>query len=183
MAKVMPPKVRLAGSGAFGAETFNFYQILTVLSGLYIHAMEHEQVEGYRVNWDHCSTSILDQIGVAYEVWGVVQRQASTGIPIPEDFPLIRRTIALAKRLIVVEDNMTQWVTAVRMSRILLLVEGRLQLILEQIVQHNPGVAATLVPTVDLVIRRMGWLKDIQVASKREMDSLNANFSEPVSLI
>ena len=183
MSKVAPPKIRIAAPGTYGAETFNFYQILTILAGLYIHLMENEQVEGYRVNWDHCSLAVLEQVGIAFDVWGLVQKQEGSPEMLPEDIDLIRRTGTLANRLVIVQEQLNPWVSVIKAAGLMIVIEGRIQVIFEQIVARNPTVMEKLLPTGDLMIRRAGWLRDIKKVAQENAVILTRNYAEPVSLV
>lgn len=182
MQKPKPPKVRLAASGTPCREVFNFYQIISLLSGLYIKAAELEGVTDYRLAWDFASESLLTQVGDSYDLWQIAQKGSSDGIPIPDDEALIKRTERLALRIVAFEENLSMWSPVSRWGRVMGLIERKLLILAEQIAAHNPYVTEKVREMAVIINKRQESMAIIEASALREDSSLRQNFAVPVAL-
>lgn len=182
MQKPKPPKVRLAVPGTPCREVFNFYQIISLLSGLYIKAAELEGVSDYQLAWNFASESLLLQVGDSYDLWQAAQKGSGEGVPLPEDESLVKRTERLAHRIISFEDNLSMWSPVSRWARVMSLIERKLLILAEQIAAHNPYVTEKIQEMAIVITKRHQSMAMIEASALREEKSLRNNFALPVAL-
>ena len=182
MAVPKPPKVRLAVAGTPAPEVFNFYQIVSLLSGLYIKVNEREDVDKYKAIWTAASDSLLGQIGDIYNLWHAAQKSAAEGIPVPEDVNLIKRSARLAIRIVAIEEGMSLWEPASRWARVICMIEVKLERLARQIAEHNPYLAESLKDLMADGFKRRSSIVTIQDHATQEENELNNSFAIPVAL-
>lgn len=182
MVKALPPKIRLAGPGFAGAEVFNYYQIISVLSSLYVKALDRHDEGTYAGAWDTCFTSILEQIGIAHQCWEIVQAQAGTVPVAHQNIKLIQRTQTMARRLLTLDEHLTEWVSLERWSKLLMLAEKQLRRLGHEVSRQNPLLKGQLEGMNDAYAARLGLLGEICSVALKETLSLNQNYAEPVAL-
>jgi hypothetical protein len=177
-----PPKVRLAVAGTPAPEVFNFYQIVSLLSGLYIKVNEREDVATYKAVWSSASDSLLGQIGDIYNLWHAAQKSAAEGIPLPDDQRLVDRASRFAHRLVAIEERLSIWEPASRWARVICMIETKLDRLAGQIAEHNPYVAEEIKTLMTEGFKRRSSVVMIQDQATGEEIDINSNFAIPVAL-
>ena len=177
-----PPKVRLAGPESPAPEVFNFYQITSLLSGLYIKAADREEIDGYKKALEFGSDLLLRQIGELYDLWHLALKHAGESIPVPADVDLIARLRRFANRIVAIEEQLTLWTPASRWARVLCLIEVRYERCGRQICAHNPYVAEKLAAILDQGISRRERLVMMEDSALTEERDLRGQFAIPVAL-
>jgi hypothetical protein len=182
MARPLPPKVRLALPGSESPEVFNFYQIVSLLSGLYLKGSKREDVDHYRMAWEFASDSLLLQIGDAYDLWTSVLKSQKDGLPVPLDQGLVSRSERLARRIVAFEEHLTMWSPVSRWARILARVEGRLLFFAEQVSEHNPYISDKLAKMCKEIERRQAAMLGVYQSASHEEKLINNSYATPVQL-
>lgn len=177
--KALPPKIRLAGPGVQGAEVFNYYQLISLISSLYVKAMDRHDEDVYAGAWDTCSVTTLEQIGIAHQCWGLVQ--AST-CPPKENILLIKRTLTVVHRLLTLDEKLTEWTALSRWTRILLLMEHEMKKLGQSIAIQNPAISEQLESMNHGYQARIALLMEMHASAMKEEQALNQNYAEPVAL-
>jgi hypothetical protein len=182
MAQLKSPKVRLAVPGSEAPEVFNFYQIISLISGLYLKGSEHEDVAQYKKSLDFCGESLLTQVGEAYDLLGLAMKSQKEGLPVPVDSLLLARTERFAKRMIVLDENLTMWTPVSRWARVLLLLERKLLRLAKQLSAHNPYVGEKIADMCVVIKKRSDAMEDVLKSALMEEQTLNGSFAVPVAL-
>lgn len=182
MAKGAPPKIRLGGPGMPGAEVYNYYQLISLLSGLYVKALDRRDEETFSGAWNTCSISILEQVGMAHECWGQIQAQAAASVLQPENITLIKRTLTVVKRLSLIDDQLNEWVLLSRWARVLMHVEKQLKTLGQKIVLQNPFLKNSIDAMQTSFDARSALLNEVKTVAEKDERSLNQNYAEPVAL-
>ena len=182
MVKAAPPKVRLGGPGMTGADVYNFYQLISILSGLYVKALDRRDDGAFSGAWDTCSISILEQVGLAHSCWGRLQAQAQTSGLSPEDTVLIRRTLTVVQRFSTIDEHLTEWASLSRWTRVLLLAEKQLKTLSIRIAKQNPFLKEQIDAMRSSFDARCALLSEVCVLAVKEEQYLNQNYAEPVAL-
>lgn len=177
-----PPKVRLAPQATPGAEMYNYYQLVSLLSSLYVKSLDRGDDEDCASAWDACALSILEQIGLAHVCWDQVQAQVATGLPLPVNVAVVKRTFTIAKRMVILERHLTEWTPALRWSRMLEAMERSILKVGMRVGDHHVELKQQLQAMIPLVSARQTLLKKIQKAALEEGKHLMLHFAEPVSL-
>jgi hypothetical protein len=182
MVKPQPPKIRLASAGTAASEVFNFYQIITLLSGLYIKGAQRQSAQTYKLSWDEASDSLVNQVGHAYDVWMATQKTLRDGLPISENQSLISRTARLAMRIVACESHLNMWCPAMRWGRIMALIERRILRLADELADHHPYVADKLAQMGEEIRRRENSMVGIESAAAKEARDLNSQYAIPVAM-
>ncbi len=182
MVKPQPPKVRLASAGMPASEVFNFYQIMTLLSGLYIKGAQRQNAQTFKHSWDAASDSLVNQVGDAYDVWMATQKTLKDGLPVGENKNLMTRTARLAMRLVICENHLNIWCPAMRWGRIMALIERRVMVLAEQLAEHHPYIADKLSHMREEIRRRESSMLTVEATATKESRDLNSQYAIPVAM-
>lgn len=182
MAVPKPPKLRLAVADTPAPDVFNFYQIVTLLSGLYIKVNEREDIAAYREVWNAASDSLVGQIGDIYNWWHAAQKAVASGSHVPDDQKFVERSARLANRIVLIEKNLSLWEPASRWARVIYLIETKLDRLAGELAEHNPYIAEDLKALRAEGFKRRSSVVMIEDAATREEDNLNNNFAISVAL-
>jgi hypothetical protein len=181
MVKPQPPMVRLASPGTPAAEVFNVYQIVTLLSGLYIKGAQRQSAKTSKQSWDDASDSLLGQVGDAYDIWVTAQQRVKDGLLVAENQPLITKTARLAHRVVRVESYLNFWSAAVRWGRIMALIERQLLVIVDQLAEHHPYAKAKIAVMRAEIVWRQQSMRSVETAASKEAQELNQQYAVPVA--
>lgn len=181
MAKEAPPKIRLGGPGMPGAEVYNYYQLISILSGLYVKALDRRDEEALAGAWEACSMSILEQVGAAHSCWTRLQASAASGLA-PENLKLIKRTLTLVHRLTTIDENLTEWTGVARWARVMLAVEKQLKKLGCDVVRQNPYLKENIDGMNSSIDGRCALLTEVRSKAIQEEQSLTQNYAEPIAL-
>lgn len=182
MVKAAPPKVRLGGPGMIGADVYNFYQLISILSGFYVKALDRRDDDAFSGAWDTCSVSIIEQVGLAHACWGKLQTEAQAAGVRPEDTALIKRTLSIVKRFSTIDEQLTEWASLSRWTRVLLRAERQLRTLSERIAVQNPFLKEQIGAMRSAFDARCALLTEVSTLAVKEEQSLNQNYAEPVAL-
>ncbi|MCX6127007.1 MAG: hypothetical protein NTV34_19960 [Proteobacteria bacterium] len=182
MAKIVPPKVRLADASTSGAEIYNYYQLVSMLSSFYVKALDRKDEPAFASLWDDCAASILEQIGSAHNCWEKVQKEVASGIPLPIHEPIVKRTLTLVKRFYILERQLTDWTPLGRWARVLLLVEAQMMRINTQIALNDPFLREPLAAMSHGFTLRLICLRKMEGQIIKENAALESQFAEVVVL-
>lgn len=182
MVKAVPPKVRLGGLGMTGADVYNFYQLISMLSGLYVKALDRRDDAAFSGAWDTCSVSILEQVGLAHSCWGKLQAQAQAAGVSPEDPALIKRTLTLVNRFSTIDEQLTEWASLSRWTKVLQQAERQLKTLSVRIAKQNPFLTEQIDTMRSSFDARCALLSEVCSLAVKDEQSLNQNYAEPVAL-
>lgn len=174
-------KIRLATPETLAAETFNFYQVVSVFSSLYFKASERSDIRENKA-WDEANNSLLTQVGEAFSILELAQVSAKEQLPLEPNPKLTARVARLALRMIKCEEHLNTWTPQARWARILLLLEMKLKGVSEQIAEYNPYVSAEIHGFIGLGAKRTAFVANLYQEAMREAESLQASFAIPQAM-
>lgn len=178
-----PPKVRLADPSREAGELYNFYQLISQVSGLYVMARDRRAEEEFRDAWRKATDAILEQVGLAFHCWDQVPDQYDSILNGQGPRTLLKRSISLSNRLVVIEQTLNEWTPIERLAKTMLAVEDQIRRYGEAITGCDLNLRNTMEAMASFVEIRKRLLSEIQTKVQGDKLRWNRAYAEPVAIV
>ncbi|MCX6116714.1 MAG: hypothetical protein NT027_04175 [Proteobacteria bacterium] len=182
MSNSLPPVVRLADASSVGAELYNYFQLATMVSSLYVKASERRGEEDWKGAWSISCDAAINQMGLIHECWDKAGYDKSPKSSDTNASPLLLRSMTLVNRLLILERFLNEWTPIERWAIVLSKIEAQVNTFAHRLAKTETVLAEQVDKMGQLTMVRRRMLNEIAKKSVTTKQRIQKAYAVPVSL-